>query len=95
MQQTNSATEVQHKVKFAGRDTTIYSEGPRSVALNVEYLGDHAILVHLKDVTHWNSPGQPLPVTPQDIERIRVNVRKAYAAERMMAQFDDEPGSAA
>jgi hypothetical protein len=94
MQQADNASKVQHKVKFADRDTTIYSEGPRSVTLSVEYLGDHAILVHIRDVSQWNSGGQAPPVTPQDRERIRVNVRKAYAAERMMAQFDDEPGSA-
>jgi hypothetical protein len=91
MHQTNSSVDVQHNVKFSDRNTTIYSEGSRSVAIPVEYLGNHTVLLYLKNLDHWDSPQQPLPLTLLDKDRIRSNVRKAYALERMMVQFDDEP----
>jgi hypothetical protein len=88
MGQTNNAVDVQHSVKFMDRSTTVYSEGSLSVAIPVEYLGDHTVLLYIKNLKEWNTCE---PLTQLHKDRMRSNLRKAYALERMMVEFDDEP----
>src|SRR6266480_2582558 len=87
---TENAVAIQQDVKFLDRSTTIYVEGPRSLKVLVEYLGDHTVLLYLKKLLAWDAPFQSITLTPSDKERVRAALRKAYAAEHMKVEFDDD-----
>jgi hypothetical protein len=87
---TENAVAIQQDVKFLDRSTTLYVEGPRSLKILVEYLGDHTVLLHLGKLLAWEPPFQSTALIPADKERIRAALRKAYALEHMKTEFDDD-----
>ena|SRR5690242_5439696 len=84
------AVALQENVKFLDRATTLYTEGPRSLRVLVEYLGDHTVLLYLKKLSTWDSPLESIALLPADKERVRAALRKAYATEHMKVEFDDD-----
>jgi hypothetical protein len=87
---TENAVATQQDVKFLDRSAVLYMEGPRSLKILVEYLGDHTVLLYLKKLLAWDAPFQSTALAPVDKERVRAALRKAYAAEHMKVEFDDE-----
>lgn len=87
---TENAVATQQDVKFLDRSTTLYVEGPRTLKILVEYLGNHTVLLYLKKLLTWDPPFQATALAPVDKERVRAALRKAYAAEHMNVEFDDD-----
>jgi len=82
--------KVDYNIEFVDRNTTIYREGDHILTFVADGGGPGHVIVYFEKVVAWDPPHEAEKLGPEDKERIRTNLRSAYASEGMKIEFDDE-----